>query len=42
MDAEEFLKPGKPKDLIGIPWAVATALHDPYYAGRIKNVQDRV
>lgn len=32
----------KPKDLIGIPWAVATALRDPYYTGRIKNEIDRV
>lgn len=31
----------KPKDLIGIPWAVATALRDPYYTGRIKNERDR-
>ena len=32
----------KAKDLIGIPWAVATALRDPYYAGRIKDINDRV
>lgn len=32
----------KEKDLIGIPWAVATALRDPYYTGRIKNERDRV
>jgi hypothetical protein len=31
----------KDKDLIGIPWAVATALRDPYYTGRIKNERDR-
>ncbi len=32
----------KPKDLIGIPWALAKALRDPYYAGQIKNERDRV
>jgi DNA modification methylase len=32
----------KPKDLIGIPWALAKALRDPYYAGRIKREMDRV
>jgi len=31
----------KRKDLVGIPWAVATALRDPYYTGRIKNERDR-
>lgn len=31
----------KPKDLIGIPWAVATALRAPYYAGKIKAERDR-
>lgn len=32
----------KPKDLIGIPWRVAFALQQPYYAGRIKRVEDRI
>jgi DNA modification methylase len=32
----------KPKDLVGIPWAVAKALRDPYYTGSIKNELDRV
>jgi DNA modification methylase len=32
----------KPKDLIGIPWRVALALQQPYYAGTIKHVEDRV
>lgn len=32
----------KPKDLIGIPWAVAKALRDPYYAGTINSELDRV
>jgi DNA modification methylase len=32
----------KPKDLIGIPWMLATALRDPYYAGKIKRVEDRI
>ena len=32
----------KPKDLIGIPWSVATALRDPYYTGNIKDERDRV
>ena len=32
----------KPKDLIGIPWALAKALRDPYYAGKIKLEVDRV
>lgn len=32
----------KPKDLIGIPWAVAKALQQPYYTGRIKQERDRV
>jgi DNA modification methylase len=31
----------KPKDICGIPWAVATALRAPYYAGRIKSESDR-
>lgn len=31
----------KPKDLIGIPWAVAKALRDPLYTGRIKAERDR-
>lgn len=31
----------KPKDLIGIPWALAKALRDPYYAGKIKREADR-
>jgi DNA modification methylase len=31
----------KPKDLMGIPWALATALRDPYYTGRIKSERDR-
>lgn len=32
----------KPKDLIGIPWALAKALRDPYYSGKIKREADRV
>jgi len=32
----------KPKDLIGSPWALATALRAPYYAGAIKEERDRV
>lgn len=32
----------KGKDLVGIPWAVATALREPYYAGQMKNERDRV
>lgn len=32
----------KPKDLVGIPWAVARALQEPYYAGRIARERDRV
>lgn len=32
----------KPKDLVGIPWAVAEALRDPYYSGRIRDERDRV
>jgi hypothetical protein len=32
----------KTKDLIGIPWALAKALREPYYIGRIKNELDRV
>ncbi len=32
----------KPKDLVGIPWRVAFALQQPYYTGRIKDVQDRI
>lgn len=32
----------KPKDLIGIPWALAKALRDPYYSGQIKQEMDRV
>lgn len=32
----------KPKDLIGIPWALAKALRDPYYTGNIKREMDRV
>lgn len=32
----------KVKDLIGVPWRVAFALQQPYYAGRIKNEMDRV
>lgn len=31
----------KPKDLMGIPWAVAKALQKPYYTGRIKSKTDR-
>jgi DNA modification methylase len=30
------------KQLVGIPWAVAKALQEPYYTGRIKRVEDRV
>jgi DNA modification methylase len=32
----------KPKDLLGQPWLLAKALRDPYYAGTIKNENDRV
>lgn len=32
----------KPKDLIGIPWRVAFALQQPYYAGKISSIQDRI
>ena len=32
----------KPKDLMGIPWRVAFALQQPYYAGKIKDEKDRV
>jgi hypothetical protein len=32
----------KPKDLLGIPWMVAFALRQPYYAGRIKDERDRI
>lgn len=32
----------KPKDLVGIPWAVAEALRDPYYLGQIAEERDRV
>ena len=32
----------KPKDLCGIPWRVAFALQQPYYAGEIKDEKDRV
>jgi hypothetical protein len=32
----------KPKDLIGIPWALAKALRDPFYSGKIKREMDRV
>jgi DNA modification methylase len=41
------VRPGTPdnckaKDLIGIPWAVAAAMRDPYYSGKIKRERDRV
>lgn len=32
----------KNKDLIGIPWRVAFALQQPYYAGRIKDERERI
>lgn len=32
----------KQKDLVGIPWALAKALRDPYYSGRILREVDRV
>jgi DNA modification methylase len=32
----------KHKDLVGIPWAVAKALQQPYYTGKIKDEKDRV
>ena len=32
----------KVQDLVGIPWAVATALKRPYYSGNIKKELDRV
>ena len=32
----------KTKDLIGIPWALAKALRDPYYTGPVKDVCDQV
>jgi len=31
----------KAKDLMGIPWAVAKALQQPYYTGKIKQEKDR-
>lgn len=31
-----------PKQLLGIPWRVAFALQQPYYAGIIKNREDRI
>ena len=41
-DKKPIPPPGlKPKDLIGIPWAVAKALQAPYYAGRIAHERDR-
>lgn len=41
--AEKRVQHGlKPKDLVGIPWRVAFALQQPYYAGRIKRVEDRI
>ncbi len=37
------LGPGlKPKDLCGIPWAVAKALQEPYFTGRIKDERERI
>jgi len=32
----------KEKDLMGIPWRVAFALQQPYYAGTIRRVEDRI
>lgn len=32
----------KVKDLMGIPWALAKALRDPYYTGPVKDVCDQV
>jgi DNA modification methylase len=32
----------KPKDLCGVPWRVAFALQQPFYAGTIKRVEDRI
>lgn len=32
----------KPKDLVGIPWALAQALRAPRYTGRIRSERDRV
>jgi len=32
----------KPKDLMGIPWKLATSLSEPYYNGKIKNESDRI
>lgn len=32
----------KPKDLVGVPWRVAFALQQPYYAGTIKDERDRI
>ena len=32
----------KPKDLCGIPWRLAFALQQPYYAGSIKDERDRI
>ena len=32
----------KSKDLLGIPWRVAFALQQPYYAGSIRNREDRI
>lgn len=33
---------GKPKDLLGIPWRLAFALQEPWYAGTIRRELDRV
>jgi len=32
----------KPKDLVCIPWALAKALREPYYTGKVKSEKDRV
>lgn len=32
----------KQKDLVGIPWRVARAMQDPYYAGRLKDERERI
>ena len=32
----------KPKDLMGIPWALAQALRAPYYTGKIRDERERI
>lgn len=42
MEARRFSCGIPDKNLLGIPWAVAKALQEPYYTGRIKAERDRV